>query len=186
MGQDHLKQTNVSELPETGDILADDYLIVQGKEVTARIKFKDIYITKENTTFGQEINDLYEKVEALSDLVGDSSSSAEVYTKSEIDEKLTAKANTASSLTASEIQDQYHDKKIVDAKIQSRAAKIDVYTKSEAEALVSGLKDQVSSFQKELQDMMTRVEYLEGLHDMYKENHFVPVIDYNDLINKPS
>ena len=69
MADQTLKNTNISELPDTGDIRGDDYIIVHNSEITTKIKFKDVFITKENTTFGQEINDLYEKLEGLKETV---------------------------------------------------------------------------------------------------------------------
>ena len=186
MGRGTLKQTNISELPISGDISGEDYIIVQGKEVTTRVQFKDVYISKENTTFGQEINDLYEKLDGLTNIVNQMPTTAATYSKNEIDTKLNAKLNTSASLTAPEIEGKYYSKEIIDGKLLVRPLRTDVYNKSDIDNIVKGLNDTINSLQDTVQGLYSRIEYLEMIHDEEKERHVVPVIDYNDLINKPS
>ena len=186
MGQSILKQTNISELPISGDISGEDYIIVQGSEVTTRVQFKNVYISKENTTFGQEINDLYEKLEGLTSIVNEMPRNTTTYTKSEIDTKLSAKLNTSSSLTAPEIENKYYSKEVIDGKFLSRPLKTDTYSKADIDSKIKGLRDSIESLQNTVQGLYSRIEYLEMIHDEEKEKHFVPVIDYNDLINRPS
>ena len=65
MGNSTIKKVNINDLPETTDVSSGDYIIVQGIDQTARIKFADIIFGKENTTFGQEINELYSRIDSL-------------------------------------------------------------------------------------------------------------------------
>ena len=161
MGLDILKQTNITELPVSGDISGEDYIIVQGEEITTRVQFKDVYITKENTTFGQEINDLYEKIDKLTEIVDGIPASQDVYTKSETDVKLSSKLNTADSLTSAQLEDKYHPKTIIDAKVQSRAAKTEVYTKAEVDAKISGVSTTIDSLADRVDELYARIEKLE-------------------------
>ncbi|MBP98357.1 hypothetical protein CMK18_20595 [Candidatus Poribacteria bacterium] len=162
MGLDTLKQINIADLPVTGDISGDDYLIIQGSEITARVQFKDIYITKENTTFGQEINDLYEKIDKLTTIVDAIPNVEDMYTKDQVDTKLTAKSNISEILTKPQIEESYHSKTIVDAKVQSRAAKIDVYVKSEVDQKIAGVISTINSLESEIQSIEKRLQALEG------------------------
>lgn len=186
MGQSTLKQTNISELPISGDISGEDYIIVQGSEVTTRVQFKNVYISKENTTFGQEINDLYEKLEGLTDIVNQMPNTTSTYTKSELDTKLSAKLNTSSAFTAPEIESKYYSKEVIDGKFLSRPLKTDTYSKADVDSKIKGLRDSIESLQATIEGLFPRIEYLEMIHDEEKEKHFVPTIDYNDLINKPA
>lgn len=63
------KTVNINDLPIEIDISADDYIILQNEIKTYRVQFKDIIINKTNTTFGQEINELYSRVNELNTLV---------------------------------------------------------------------------------------------------------------------
>jgi hypothetical protein len=160
-----LKNTNIGDLPESGDIHADDYLIIHNDELTTRVKFKDLYITKENTTFGQEINDLYEKIEALSGSLDSVAISNDTYSKTEMDDKLASKSNTGSSMTSAEIDNKYYTRSIVDAKLNSRAGKIDVYIKSEVDSLISGAHSEINRLSGLIDQIYTRIEKLEKIHD---------------------
>lgn len=188
MGLDTLKQTNISELPISGDISGEDYIIVQGKEVTTRVQFKDVYISKENTTFGQEINDLYEKMEGLTTAIQDVPTTTSTYTKSEIDSKLDTKQNLSGSLNSTEIETSYYKKNIIDGKFLSRPLKSEVYTKETVDSIISGISELVTGLQLELNALQSRIEYLETIHDPNGDTHlhFVPKISWNDLTDKPS
>tara|TARA_B100000676_G_C17807565_1_gene695640 strand:- start:129 stop:767 length:639 start_codon:yes stop_codon:yes gene_type:complete len=65
MASNTIKKVNIDDLPINSDVSTTDYFLVQGPDHTFRIKFGDIIIGKENTTFGQEINELYSRVGAL-------------------------------------------------------------------------------------------------------------------------
>lgn len=63
------KTVNVNDLPVEQDVNSEDHIIVQNDIKTYRIKFKDLIFNKENTTFGQEINELYSRVNDLNTMV---------------------------------------------------------------------------------------------------------------------
>lgn len=63
------KTVNINDLPVEIDINPSDHIIVQNELKTYRVQFKDVIFNKENTTFGQEINELYVRVNELNTLV---------------------------------------------------------------------------------------------------------------------
>jgi uncharacterized coiled-coil protein SlyX len=47
----------------------DDYIIIQNETRTSRIQIKDLILSKDNVTFGQEINDIYKRVSELTTVI---------------------------------------------------------------------------------------------------------------------
>lgn len=65
MGTTISKTVNIIDLPVDTDISSEDYVIIQNDTRTFRVQVKDMILTKDNVTFGQEINDIYERVGQL-------------------------------------------------------------------------------------------------------------------------
>jgi len=63
------KTVNINDLPVETDISSNDYIIVQNELKTYRVKFMDIIINKDNTTFGQEINELYVRMNEMNTMI---------------------------------------------------------------------------------------------------------------------
>lgn len=141
MGSQPLKYTNIDDLPVSGDISSEDYLIVQGSEVTARVKFSDFVFGKENTTFGQEINDLYEKLEAVTSQIDDLPKPADTYNKSEVDQKIDTKSDTSAVYT----------KNIIDGKFLA------VYKKNEIDSKISAIESKLEELSK-INDLNARID----------------------------
>ncbi|MDB4464563.1 hypothetical protein N9033_00665 [bacterium] len=158
MGNQTLKNTSISELPDTGDIRGDDYIIVHNSEITAKIKFKDVFITKENTTFGQEINDLYEKLEGLKETVNNMPTNSTTYPRQELDAKLESKAEISNVISPSEISRDYMTNDLINSKIQSRAMKSDVYTKTEVDEKVAAVRSAVQSVEQSIERLENKID----------------------------
>lgn len=65
MGSTISKTVNIIDLPIDADISSEDYIIIQNETRTFRVQIKDMILTKDNVTFGQEINDIYDRVGQL-------------------------------------------------------------------------------------------------------------------------
>ena len=205
MATQTLKNTNVNELPTTGDIARDDYLIVHNSEITSRIKFKDVFISKENTTFGQEINDLYEKLEGLQKIVNNMPTNDTTYKKEELDSKLETKADAGNVVSPGTLAKDYMTTDLINTKIQSRAMKVDVYTKAEVDAKIDAVRSSVQSLEQTIDALDKKLDTTtKPLIDLVEDkiadgnvsrtvswNNIVDVPasitgDYNDLLNKPT
>ena len=205
MANQTLKNTNVNELPTTGDIARDDYLIVHNSEITSRIKFKDVFISKENTTFGQEINDLYEKLEGLQKIVNNMPTNDTTYKKEELDSKLETKADAGNVVSPGTLAKDYMTTDLINTKIQSRAMKVDVYTKAEVDAKIDAVRSSVQSLEQTIDALDKKLDTTtKPLIDLVEDkiadgnvsrtvswNNIVDVPasitgDYNDLLNKPT
>jgi hypothetical protein len=72
MGSTTISNTvNIIDLPVDVNLVETDYIIVQNDTRTFRLQIQDFIITKDNTTFGQEINDLYDRVAELTTIISD-------------------------------------------------------------------------------------------------------------------
>ena len=72
MGSTTISNTvNIIDLPVDVNLTETDYIIVQNDTRTFRLQIQDFIITKNNTTFGQEINDLYVRVAELTTIIAD-------------------------------------------------------------------------------------------------------------------
>lgn len=72
MGSTTISNTvNIIDLPVDVNLADTDYIIVQNDTRTFRLQIQDLIITKDNTTFGQEINDLYARVAELTTIISD-------------------------------------------------------------------------------------------------------------------
>lgn len=72
MGSTTISNTvNIIDLPVDVNLTETDYIIVQNDTRTFRLQIQDFIITKNNTTFGQEINDLYARVAELTTIIAD-------------------------------------------------------------------------------------------------------------------
>lgn len=158
MADQTLKNTNISELPDTGDIRGDDYIIVHNSEITTKIKFKDVFITKENTTFGQEINDLYEKLEGLKETVNNMPTNDTTYPRQEMDAKLESKAEISNVISPVELSRDYMTSDIINSKIQSRAMKVDVYTKTEVDEKLAAVRSAVHSVEQSIERLEDKID----------------------------
>ena len=49
---------------------------------------------------------------------------------------------------------------------------------------MGGLNQTITSLQDTVQGLYSRIEYLENLHDRKTDEHFVPTISWNDLVDK--
>jgi len=65
MGTTISKTVNIIDLPVDTDISTEDYIIIQNDTRTFKVQIKDMILTKDNVTFGQEINDIYDRVGQL-------------------------------------------------------------------------------------------------------------------------
>lgn len=65
------KTVNIIDLPIDSDVSSEDYIIIQNDTRTFRVQFKDLVLTKDNVTFGQEINDIYDRVGQLQVVISD-------------------------------------------------------------------------------------------------------------------
>lgn len=103
------KTVNINDLPVESDINSEDHIILQNEIKTYRVKFKDVIINKDNTTFGQEINDLYSRVNELNTLVLQlqQSLAAETTRANNSEEQIKSLINTTRAELQSEI-DKYH------------------------------------------------------------------------------
>ena len=71
MGTTISKTVNILNLPVDADVSSDDYIIIQNDTRTFRVQIKDLILTKDNVTFGQEINDIYDRVGQLQVVISD-------------------------------------------------------------------------------------------------------------------
>lgn len=103
------KTVNINDLPIEIDINPEDHIILQNEIKTYRVKFKDLIINKDNTTFGQEINDLYSRVNELNTLVLQlqQSLAAETTRANNAESQLTSLINATKAELHREI-DRYH------------------------------------------------------------------------------
>lgn len=162
MGTQPLKYTNIDDLPVSGDINSDDYLIVQGSEVTTRVQFSDFVFGKENTTFGQEINDLYEKLEAVTSQIDDLPKTTDTYNKSEVDQKLDTKADSNTVYTKNIIDGKFlvtYKKSEIDSKISAIENKLEELSK------IDDLNNKLDNINNNLTGILNRLAALEKHHN---------------------
>ena len=69
MGSTISKTVNIIDLPVDTDISSEDYIIIQNDTRTFRVQIQDMILTKDNVTFGQEINDIYTRVGQLQTVI---------------------------------------------------------------------------------------------------------------------
>ena len=69
MGSTISKTVNIIDLPVDTDISSEDYVIIQNDTRTFRVQIQDMILTKDNVTFGQEINDIYDRVGQLQTVI---------------------------------------------------------------------------------------------------------------------
>ena len=92
MGTTISKTVNIIDLPVDTDISSEDYVIIQNDTRTFRVQVKDMILTKDNVTFGQEINDIYDRVGQLQVVISDLQSQI-TSLKSDLDQEKLKNAN---------------------------------------------------------------------------------------------
>ena len=107
MGSTILKTVNIIDLPVDSDISSEDYIIIQNDTRTFRVQIKDMILTKDNVTFGQEINDIYERVSQLQTVISNLQTQiTELNDKFTQEKQQTATLITARDATISDLKSQ--------------------------------------------------------------------------------
>lgn len=122
MGSTILKTVNIIDLPVDSDISSEDYIIIQNDTRTFRVQIKDMILTKDNVTFGQEINDIYERVSQLQTVISNLQTQiTELNDKFTQEKQQTATLITARDATISDLKSQIEsiqqDIRIINQKI---------------------------------------------------------------------
>jgi hypothetical protein len=160
MATNTIKKVNIDDLPVNTDVSNTDYFLVQGPDQTFRVKFGNIIIGKENTTFGQEINELYSRVGTLE-------KSLEATDKKVLD---TTTIDTKINETTSQIG-------ALDSKLTAKIDNVstNVLKVTQLDKKVTNLSAQVASYtsktasKTDLSQLQSNVTHLEGILAVLEE-----------------
>lgn len=151
MGTTISKTVNIIDLPVDTDISTEDYIIIQNDTRTFKVQIKDMILTKDNVTFGQEINDIYDRVGQLQQVI-----SAQQTQIADLDAKLAAeKLQSANSLATanSTIESLRSEVTALDGKFTALKAAVDSNTNNADNAL-ERLEDRAAEIAKIRQDIV--------------------------------
>lgn len=157
------KTVNVNDLPVEQDVNSEDHIIVQNDIKTYRIKFKDLIFNKENTTFGQEINELYSRVNDLNTIVLDLQTKLEQETARAIAAETALRNLSTSNRTNTELT--------LNTNINNESSRAQT-TESELQSQINQVKQDLVS---EISRAQTQEDSLRSEVDAYRHSHQIPL-----------
>lgn len=157
MGTTISKTVNIIDLPVDTDISSEDYVMIQNDTRTFRVQVKDIILTKDNVTFGQEINDIYERVGQLQVVI-----SAQQTQIADLQAELAKeKLQSANSLTTANATIELIQSKLttLDSTITAQKALIDAETvkNNTTASNLQAAVDDITRLNKNVQDIFSRI-----------------------------